>query len=263
LADDLTQSFLAGRPYEKAFRPTGPDAGKAIRPEPPGLRITLTPDHGHKPAVGLAARTGVRGDFEITLAYEILKVDKPTGGTGAGVSLWITMVSHTKEAATIARLVKPGGETVFISHRASTPAGGPRQHHGGKPLATEVPSGKLRLVRSGATLTYLVAEGEGSFREIYQTALGTDDLDTVRLAADNGGSPTAVDVRLKGVSIRADGFGPARPLPRPSRWPLWIVVGVTVALLTAGAFWLWRRHRRGDRLFPFPLRKRSRAAPVE
>jgi hypothetical protein len=103
----------------------------------------------------------------------------------------------------------------------------------------------------------LVAQGDsGAFQEIHQTEIGTDDLDTVRFAADNGGSPTTVDVRLKGVSIRADQFGPARPLPKPARWPFWLAIGLTSLLLAAGGYWLWRRYRRGDPIFPFPLAKR-------
>ncbi len=246
-ADEVKQSFPGRPPDARLFRTTGPDAARAIRAEPAGLRITLTPDHGRKPAVGLAARAGVRGDFEITLAFDVLKVDKPTGGTGAGVSLWVTMVSPTKEAATIARLVKPTGEAVFVAHRATTPVGGQRRH-GGTHAATEATSGKLRLVRTGPTLTYLVAEGDGgAFRELYQTELGTADLDMVRFAADNGGSPTAVDVRLKGVTIRADEFGAARPVPKPVRWPGWVAAGLAALLLAAGGYWLWSRRKSAGR----------------
>jgi Protein of unknown function (DUF1583) len=242
-AAEYTQTFR-GRPYDpQHFRTTG-NARRAIRVEPQGLRITLPADAGPKPATGLVWRSGVRGDFEITLAFEILRADKPATGNGAGVSIWITMASSTKEAATIGRLVRPSGERVFFSHRASTPAGGKRQHHGGKPLTTEALSGKLRLVRKGTTLSYLAAEGEGSvFRELYQTELGAADLETVRFAADSGGSPTAVDVRLKAVNIRADDFGPATPPPSPTGWPVGPMACGAVLLLAAGGFWIWWRRR--------------------
>lgn len=246
-AAEFQQNFAGGPPYEKSFRQTGPDASRAIKAEPPGLRISLGADHGKKPAVGLVARFGVRGDFEITLAYELLRVEKPTGGNGAGVSVWITMVSPTKEAATIARVTRPGGEQVFISHRASTPVGGPREHHGGKPLPTDSLSGKLRLVRKGPTLIYFVASGDSrTFQELYQFELGTADLDTVRFAADNGGSPTTVDVRLKSATIVADGLGSVQSLPPPPRWPVRPAIGLGVVLLTAGGLWLWWRSRRAN-----------------
>src|SRR5258708_38402720 len=79
---EILQDFR-GRPYDPAlFRPTGPGASSAIQPDRRGLRITLPPDHGMKPAVGIVLRTGFQGDFEITMEYEILQVGPPTGGNG-------------------------------------------------------------------------------------------------------------------------------------------------------------------------------------
>jgi hypothetical protein len=194
-----------------------------------------------KPAVGIVLRTGFQGDFEITMEYEILQVEPPTGGYGAGVSLHITMVSYTKEAATIGRLVGSDGVPFFMSHRATTPDGGKREHSGGERIPAPSASGKLRLIRSDSTLTYLVADGNSEeFTEIYATDLGMDDIDAVRFAADNGGSPTLVDVLIKSVSVHSDDAGPPELLPpRPSRWPLWL--GLAGGLTLGGGYWLWRR----------------------
>src|SRR5205814_3350678 len=101
------------------------------------------------------------------------------------------MVSYTKEAATIWRIVGKDGKPFFMSHRATTPAGGKREHSGGERTPAPSATGKLRLVRSDSTLTYLVADGDSNeFQEIHETELGMDDIDLVRFAADNGGSLT-------------------------------------------------------------------------
>jgi hypothetical protein len=242
---EFMQDFRGHRFDPRFFRPTGVHTPRTVRAGPGGLRITLPADHNSKLPVGVVPRLRVRGDFEITVAFEILQVDKPKAGHGAGVSIWITMVSPTKEAATIARVVRPSGERVFTSHRASTPPGEKRVHRGGKPMPTEALSGKLRLVREGALLSYQVAEGGGkAFRELYQTELGTEDLDLVRFAADNGGSPTLVDVRINGVSIRADDFPSGPPEGPPTRRALWLAAGLAVLLLAAGGCWLWWRRAR-------------------
>jgi len=241
-AAEIAQDFR-GRPYDPAtFRPTGPGASGAIQPDRRGLRITLPPDHGMKPAVGLVLRTGLQGDFEITMEYEILKVDTPTGGYGAGVSLYITMLSYTKDAGTMGRVVDKGGSPFFYSHRATTPIGGKREHHGGERVSAPSSVGKLRLVRSDSTLTYLVADGASDqFQEIYEAELGTDDIDTVRLAADNGGSATLVDVLIRSINITSDDSGPVELLPpRPSRWPLWVGLA-SGAVLLCGGWWYWSR----------------------
>jgi hypothetical protein len=249
-AAEITYDFR-GQPYDPAlFRLTGPGASTAIRSDSRGLRITLPPEHGMKPAVGLVLNSGLKGDFEITMEYEILEAERPTGGNGAGVSIWITMVSYTKEAATIWRMNRSGtgldgsknSLPLFGSHRASTPIGGTREHSGGDLLLARAAFGKLRLARTGSTLTYRVADGASDeFQDIYETELGEDDVDTVRFAADNGGSPTLVDVLIRGVHIRSDEAGPVELLPPlPSRWPAVLVIGAGVLIL-GGSYWYWRQ----------------------
>jgi hypothetical protein len=242
-AADISQDFR-GRPYDpEMFRPTGPGASSAMQPDSRGWRITLPPEHGMKPAIGLVLRSGFQGDFEITMEYEILQVEPTTGGHGAGVSIYITMVSYTKEAATIGRVVPNDAEPFFFSHRATTPIGGKREHHGGETLPARSPTGKLRLVRSDSTLTYFAADGASdAFQEIFETELGIDDVDMVRFAADNGGSPTLVDVLIKSISVHADDAGPAELLPPlPSRWPLWLGIGAGILILGGGYWYLSRK----------------------
>jgi hypothetical protein len=246
-AAEMTQVFR-GRSYDpQLFKPTG-NTAKALKPEAEGLRITISPEQNSKMAVGFVPKFGLRGDFEITLAFDIIRVDKPTTGYGAGVSIWIRSAAATDEAATIWWAIGTDGEQAFLSHGASTPVGGKRKHSGGKPLATEARSGKLRLVRSGPIVSYLVAEGDSyEFRQVYQRELGTEDLEIVRFAADNGGSPTMVDVRLKSLAIRADEFPgevKKQTIVKRKRWPLWLAVGLLGAILAAGGGWWWWRKSR-------------------
>lgn len=239
-AAETGQDFR-GKPYDpKLFLPTGPGSATAIRSDKQGLRIVLPPEHGKKPPVGIVLKTGVKGDFEIKMDFEVVQVEQPEGGRGAGPSLYLTMVSPTQKAATVGWQHKPDGNSVFFAHRASTPAGGKREHNGSAG-PTKCRSGKLRLVRTGSTLTYLAAEGQSdSFRKIDEFELGENDVDAVRIAADNGGSPTLVDVRISSLKIVANELGDPTPLPPPSaRWPLWLGAGVVLA--AGGAYWFRQR----------------------
>jgi hypothetical protein len=240
-AAETGQDFR-GKPYDsRLFLTTGPGFATALRSDAQGLRIVLPPEHGKRPPVGIVCKTGVKGDFEITMEFEVVNVEGPKGGRGAGPSLYLTMVSPTQEAATTGWQLKPDGSSVFFAHRASTPPGGPREHHG-RTTPTQGRSGKLRLVRTGSILAYLAAEGKGdSFREIDQFEIGKADVNAVRVAADNGGSPTLVDVRINSLKIVADELGDPTPLPPPSsRWPLWLGLGVVLAAGGAYGFWRWR-----------------------
>lgn len=240
LAAEFRQDFR-GKPYDASlFRPTGPGFATAIRSDKKGLRIVLPPEHGKKPPVGVVLKTGIKGDFEITMEFEVVNVKEPEGGQGAGPSLYLTMVSPAQTAVTTGWQLKPGGETVFFAHRASTPPGSAREHRVKSAPATGR-SGKLRIVRTGAVLAYLAAEGDSdSFKEIDQFEVGREDVNGVRVAAANGGSPTLVDVRIGSLNVLADELGDLSPPPPVrSRWPLWIG---TILVLAAGAgYGVWRR----------------------
>jgi hypothetical protein len=244
-AEEIAYDFR-GQPYDgQQFRPTGSNHGKVVQSEPRGLRITLPADHVNKQPVGLALATGVRGDFEITMDFEILQVDTPTAGYGAGVSIYIASVAPTQDAATIARIVRPDGAQIYNFHHATTPADGKRQHRS-EFLHTQVPFNKLRLVRTGTNLIYQFAQGDSNvFQDAHEVELGTEDLETVRFAADNGGSPTLVDVRIKAVNIKADEFGMPRSLPPSSNRGWWLASGLVVLVMAGGGYWFWLHKRQG------------------
>lgn len=238
---EFSRTFQGGRVDPNEFRLTGTNIARALRIDERGLRITLRPDEANKLPVGLVPRFGVHGDFEITLSFEILNLEKPASRTGAGLSIYVNQVSKEHEAAAVARLMQPGGASMFTAMRAFSPEGGKRIFQGSSRPA-QATWGRLRLARKGATLSFQASESDSKiFREFYQTEWGTEDLDGIRFAADNGGSASLVDVRIHWVHVRADNFRSAEPLPPPASpqlWPLWIVP----VLVMAVGLWQWRRY---------------------
>jgi hypothetical protein len=235
-----------GRPYDpKEFRPTGSNHRKVMHSTPAGLRVTLPADHVNSQPVGLVTTFGVQGDFEITMDFELLDVPNPVSGKGGpGVSLYIIMVSPTKEAATIGCWRGKDGDQGLTSHRATTPPDGKRQHST-EFAAISASSGKLRLVRSGKTLSFQFAPGDSEqFQQFRTSQLGDADLESVRIAADNGGASTKVDALIKSLTIRAGDLGTARPLPvRCARWAWWAGGGVVVLGVVVLFYWRWSRAR--------------------
>jgi hypothetical protein len=239
---EFKQSFLGQGIDGKLFRTTG--NRRTLRPEAEGLRITLNAARSSKLPCGLVPRVGVHGDFEITMGFHVLQIDRATKGSGAGVSIYIATTSPRQDAATLARQVRADGTHIWAVHRATTPPGGRREHHGNI-FPTDALSGRLRLVRRGPMLSYLVAgSGNNEFRELFQSELGEDDLGTVRFAAGNDGGTTTVDVRITGVGIRADDLGAARRVVEPEGWSPWLLTPLLVPPLAAGGWWLWRRRER-------------------
>jgi hypothetical protein len=232
-----------GRPFEgDHFRLTGSNAHKVMQSDAQGLRIAIPANHVNRLPVGLVWGHGIRGDFEITLDFEFLDADKPSTGYGAGVSIYITMVSPGKEAATLGRFRHASGD-VLMAHRASTGDDGRRQHRT-QTFPKKATSGKLRLARTG-TLSYQFAEGKNDFQEILQDDIGDGDVDQVRFAADTGGAPALVDVRIPSLSLHADSFEEARALPPPTHWLFWLIAGIIVFLLLSAGVWLWAQRGLG------------------
>ena len=88
------------------------------------------------------------------------------------------------------------------------------------------------------------AAGESTtFRRLYQAELGSEDLDIIRVAADNGGSSTPVDVRLRTVTIQAQGMPRDEKRLEARSGLVWWLAGGLAALLAAGGVWLWQRRK--------------------
>src|SRR5690349_5730073 len=88
MEDVLRQDFRGGKlPLETfSFFAGGPRVAPLVKsivvPEAAGVRFTL---HGKEQPIGIvgfACHPAVPGDFEITLAYEIVHADEPVGGYG-------------------------------------------------------------------------------------------------------------------------------------------------------------------------------------
>jgi regulation of enolase protein 1 (concanavalin A-like superfamily)/predicted RNA-binding Zn-ribbon protein involved in translation (DUF1610 family) len=114
--------------------------------------------------------------------------------------------------------------------------------------------GKLRLKRTGTTLSYLWAPGATgeAFRTIHQCDFGPEPIQSVRLTAVTGRQPRKVDVRLIDLRVRSGPASPPSSFPRPKRWLLALAaLGFILVLLSALSVLLHVRRR--DRVVPSPV----------
>jgi hypothetical protein len=169
-----------------------------VEPEEAGLRIKILANRG-KDGAGMQTRFSLTGDFEITTSYEILSFDKPARGYGVGFFLTISPSAWKEKRAGLSRIwsVRNGSgfqPLILMSE--------PEPINKAAWEPSETMKGQLRMRREGAKLCYLVNDDFGKpFREIFQCEYGTDDIDAVRLVANPGNSPAAVDVRLLDVQM--------------------------------------------------------------
>jgi hypothetical protein len=253
LPDRFHEAFRGPGP-PPAFQLVGADAEQYVRPEAEGLRITVPPDRKDLGPVGVRTKFAVRGDFEITAGYEVLKADEPSSGWGVGVTLWIRKPEPSVGAATLGWVLRPREGEVAVWDRAmpgSDEKNKVRYEGGAAP--SNARTGRLRFARTGSKLHYLVAgPGEDAFREVAAVEFGTEDIQTVRVAATSGREPYGVDVRLSDLDIRATQLPDMASHPRTGTTIAWLVAGglvVAVGALALGFLWRlrWRRQRPGPR----------------
>ncbi len=256
------QDFRGGRRPEPPLALTGPDADTLTRPEDGGFRITLPAQRKEKGAVGLELNSPLDGDFEITVGYEILKVDRPrVGEFGAGFELWLMTATATKESLGCYRLLRVPDGDVFASTRTTTVDG---KRHGQQHFdKASSMAGQLRLTRQGNKATCWASEKTGGpFRELRGGTfdLGPEPLKMVRLAALAGPGIT-LDLRILDLQVRASspfaGQSQDPTAPRKRGGKGWLAAVVLVGLAIAGGFlgclWLAVRQRRAAKNAPTPL----------
>jgi hypothetical protein len=171
---------------------------------------------------GLYSYVVLAGDFEFSAAYEWTAVTPPQGGYGVSCGIVVDM-GGAGMSVSLARANLPGkgqgeGYAVTVGQPTATETKYETSHY---PIPAS--SGRLVLRREQAELICLVAEGEKNpLRELCRLPFPEGTVRQVRVYADAGGSPTAVDVRVSRIRIRAEeitGGFPRRE--QPSTMPWW------------------------------------------
>jgi hypothetical protein len=192
-----------GYPLDK-FRPNGPNAAKWIKSEPEGLRITIPADKATSPAAaGVATAFTIKGDFEITVGYQILSTDLPQTGYGVGLEVYLMTDTRAKEAIAFDRRILPGGSDVYACSRNTTDAQGQRQFMGQGDMPAKGKAGRIRITRIGSKAVFAVEdELSKGFRVLYRVGLGMEDVSLLRFSANPGRGLIAVDLRIHDLRVR-------------------------------------------------------------
>jgi len=238
--DDEFHCGFGGGELNPALNRIGPDVSRVMRSDSGGLRITLPPDRQDKGAVGIEPRFRISGDFEITVGYEILSVDTPSTGMGAGLKVWGRLDSDQFQAMNLGRMTSPEGASAFCAVFAQEDAAGKRRFQT-KEQPTDAKRGRLRLVRTGSELSSLVAEEEAEeFQELQRVQVGTGDVLVLRISGTTSGDACGVSLRLLDLRIRADTL-PDKPTTLAKGTGGWFIVWLlVVAGIGTGGFLLWR-----------------------
>jgi len=244
LTEQYRVDFRNGKFDNERLRLIGPGAARLVKPGSNGLVVRVPAGAGPN-EVGFAPKCVVEGDFEITASYEIQELADPDEGYGVGPAIYIVTTAKAENAATLSRLKRVKEGNVYATHEAWFPeskTGERKREHRVRTFKTGAKSGSLRLVRSGKTLQYLIADGDSpAFRQLHQAKFTDANVELVRVGLHRNGAKTAAAVLWNDFDLRAEKLsGLARP---PSRrgWLLWIMLLALVAAALAAGVWYRRR----------------------
>ncbi len=246
--ESLTLDFRTSQFDNDNLRLFGSGTSQFVKPTKEGLAISAPKDKQVK-ELGFGPKFTLRGDFEITASFEIMKLDDPDAGYGVGPSLYIATNSPAEDAATVARLKRIKEGDVFSTHSATSipqSEGKPKREHSVKMFDTTAKAGRLRLVRKGKTLRYLVSEAgpEAEFRELKQLEFTDADVTLVRVSLNRNGAGTPAEMRWLDFAVTAKTLvGRSQPPAAVDSpvWP-WVAVATGLVLLVA-VVWLWRKSK--------------------
>jgi hypothetical protein len=249
---EVYRSFKDRADDSQGFELIGPEANQCVKFEQAGLRVTLPLGYpGKRFATGIAWATPIKGDFEITVGYEILQEpEAKVAGEGTGVFIGVDLNTPKPNRATLTRGVRPGSGKQFISWYALTRDDADKAHADNlRSLPANSRIGRLRLVRMGSMLSFLAAEGDkGEFRRIYRDSFRPDDVEQFRIGGYTGGPEAALDARVIDVRIRTKSMLDASVIPGHVRGKVsWLPAVGILAMATGSSFlglwWIARRNR--------------------
>lgn len=213
LAAEFHQDFRNAALDTRTMARVGGYAEEFVRPDKEGLRIRIPPGLNNPEAVGVGPRFRIRGDFEITVSFSIVKADQPIRGYGVAATLWAETTNPTRDAVTIERGIIPKEGERFTSTHVTGPSR--TRKYDVRRARAQFRSGKLRMEREGAKVTTSYADGDKPFRALRTVNLGPEDVALLRLGAETGMSDHSVEIRLEDLTIRALAL-PGLRLPPPT-----------------------------------------------
>jgi WD40 repeat protein/DNA-directed RNA polymerase subunit RPC12/RpoP len=252
---EFYQDFRDSKNYQPPLQIFGARAQRVCRPEPSGFHIRVSANPEQTQRIGLLLPARIRGDFEITAAYEIARVDQPRDGHGVGVCLLADLDSPRKEVLEVTRGARVTEGQSYWCCRATLEGG--KMKYELQFYPTMSMTGHLRLTRRGGELICSVRDGGATqFTILRRLPCGTEDIKQVRFGAFMGFAPNDVDLYLKDLRIGPPDSGqltvaePSEPrvegMHSGQRGFLWIVAGMLTAflMLAAGLGLLLARRRK-------------------
>ncbi len=235
-----------------------------IDPSSPGLLRTGFATYGYLPpqsivlekesyrfrlpaGVARVGQTGVysyfllSGDCEVSITFELINLQPPREGYGSGVGLAFDAGEEVGRAS-IQRVDKNSKESGYVLQ--TSPGRGDKVKEEYRFVPTPAWRGRIGMRRVKKELVFLASDDlSAPLKEVGTLPFTDGTVRSVRFFADPGGSPTALDVRVGQIQVRAEEITGGVPRKEAAR-SLWLLLWVLGPVVVAGLlFWRWRAYR--------------------
>ncbi len=252
------QSFKGEPENSKDLEFIGPNANDCVRFEPGGLRISLPGNHPKDKPTGLATGLTVKGNFEITVHFDLLHEPEAldAGDFGTRLALIAGFDANGENAVKFTRAVRKEDGRQYILFSSQWNQFSKKLDKRNKSFPTSAKKCLLRLVRRGDLLSFWVSEdANAAFTLLREYQFSDADLKNVRIVASTGSPEASLDVRVTDLRIRMNlervdvvANPPANLSPLPgSRGHLSVILllGLIITVSVALAVRLLMRRRAG------------------
>ncbi len=248
---EVSQSFKGVPEQGPRWDVFGPDAEECVRFEPAGLRITLPRGFpGPRPYTGLSTEIEVKGDFEVTVHFEVLPQPAAEKAGNHHSRFTLEALLDEQEGINLSRSFEKDGQQFFGAWFSLRDEATGKERSQWKGTPTQALSGRLRMVRQGTVVSYYVAEqAQSDFTLIQESSWSAEPLEELRLIGWTGSAEGSLDVRITDFQLRAaalPGLSANPTLSSGGRGSMAkgviLVLGINLAILCG--VWLLVRQRR-------------------
>jgi hypothetical protein len=220
-----------------------------LYPEPGAVRFWFPAKAGGVPQTGCYSYFTLSGDCEASFTYEILNLPTPKEGYGCGVGLALDAGDEVGRGS-IQRVNKNAQESGFVLQTVLGSGAKAKEEY--RFLSSSARQGRIGLRRVGKELVFLTADDPASpLEEVDRLPFTDRTIRAVRFFADSGGSPTALDVRVKEIRVQAEEItgGVPKTEETMSRW-WWVAGAAAGVVLLFGGWRFWRRRAEDEEEAP-------------
>jgi hypothetical protein len=228
-----------GKSLRTLFEAYGFQTARSLHPYQNGVRFWIPSGVADAAQTGIYSYFALAGDCEVILTYEILNLQPPQGGYGSGVGLAFDVEGGDGRA--MIQRVDKGKEGSGYLLSSGLMGRDKKLEEEYKLVEAKAPWGRMGIRRIKKELIFLATLTPGGDPEEIGRMPFTDrTIRPVRLFADPGGSPTAIDVRITQLDVRAEELTGGAAVIGPKSYSRWWWLAAPLAGMMGYGLWRWR-----------------------